>query len=97
MTKFYIPPATIPGGIPPASLDEDARMRHEIRGLVALVKKQHEMLMRLEWSDVGKAFSAAYGGDITVHRCPVCNRSREHYGGQHAEDCKLAALIRGDQ
>ena len=66
----------------------------EIAMLKAQVQRMREMLKQLEWCDIGTTFSARNRGDIKVHRCPICNHSREYWSWRHSDDCELAALLK---
>ena len=53
-----------------------------------------KMLKQLQWSDTSFVFSVSHGKEILVHRCPVCNYSKEYYNWKHSEHCALGNLLK---
>ena len=88
MNQFYVPPDQIPGGVPQSEPTEIAALKMQNQ-------RMREMLKLLEWCDVDHtAYAVTSGGNMSLHRCPICNHSREYFAGKHAGNCRLAALLK---
>ena len=67
----------------------------ENAALKAQAQRMREMLKLLEWCDVDHtAYAVTPDGNMSLHRCPICNHSREYFAGKHAGNCELAALLK---